>query len=126
MQSLARFFGTPPQIQAYFFGKTPLHYAAFIGHEVLINLLLENGTDVNVADSLGCTPLHDAAKNGQVKALQLLVQRGAHVNTNDESGAPLHHATLYKELEAIRALATENNFLALAILLREQSQPAAE
>ena len=44
---------------------TPLCGAAHHGHKEVIQILLDNGADLNEADKTGMTPLHLAAKNGQ-------------------------------------------------------------
>ncbi|KAK7074366.1 hypothetical protein SK128_009451 [Halocaridina rubra] len=41
-------------------GKTPLHYAAHIGHKELLKMLVDAGADINIKDEDGCTSLHAA------------------------------------------------------------------
>ena len=48
--------------------KTPLHYAAWEGHESIVRLLLDKGVDVNARNEYGKTPL-DLADNDKIKAL---------------------------------------------------------
>jgi len=44
-----------------FFGYTPLHWAAKMGHKEMAELLLVNRAEVDARDSYGLTPLHWAA-----------------------------------------------------------------
>lgn len=37
-------------------GDTPLHYAAFTGHQEIVKLLLASGAEVNARDNSGATP----------------------------------------------------------------------
>ncbi|CAB0035787.1 unnamed protein product [Trichogramma brassicae] len=39
-------------------GKTPLHWAVYLGHQNSVHELLVNGADPNLADHQGSTPLH--------------------------------------------------------------------
>ena len=45
-------------------GYTPLMYAAYIGHDNIVNLLIEAHCDVNLANKKGLTPLMLAASCG--------------------------------------------------------------
>lgn len=45
-------------------GYTPLMYAAYIGHDNIVNLLLEAHADVNIANNKGLTSLMLAASCG--------------------------------------------------------------
>ena len=57
-------------------GWTPLFFAVASGpngHPDIVNLLLKNGANVNVSDSLGRTPLHYASELGQDDTLEMLL-----------------------------------------------------
>ena len=58
-------------------GSTPLHHAAEGGHKELIELLIENGADLNVKDeTLGKTPLGWAIHRKKTEAADLLRKHG--------------------------------------------------
>ena len=44
-------------------GRTALHYAAFLGNQPILELLLANGAEVFIQDRTGKTSLHYAAYN---------------------------------------------------------------
>jgi uncharacterized protein len=72
-------------------GWTPLHLAAFFGHEAAARLLIAGGADVNARSrserfARSNTPLHAAAANRQTAVAELLVTHGADVNARDGSG----------------------------------------
>lgn len=73
-----------------FCGWTPLHEASNHGHLEIIELLLENGADIEANDerSENITPLHDACSCGHLKIIEFLLERGANVcalNANAET-----------------------------------------
>lgn len=55
-------------------GWTPLMYAAYIGHDNIVNLLLEAGVNVNAATAKGLTPLMLAASCGNESIAYFLLQ----------------------------------------------------
>jgi cytohesin len=88
----------------YWYGETPLHYAAGKGHKELVELLIAKGASLR-AKALwkGLTPLHEAASNGHREITELLIAKGADVNAKDEGGqTPLHLAAFWghKEIAA--------------------------
>ena len=46
----------------------------------VVQVLLENGADLNVRDRLGNTALHHAAFQGMATIVRLLVRKGVYVN----------------------------------------------
>eukprot|EP00735_Rhodelphis_limneticus_P003675 TRINITY_DN15176_c0_g1::TRINITY_DN15176_c0_g1_i1::g.30601::m.30601 TRINITY_DN15176_c0_g1::TRINITY_DN15176_c0_g1_i1::g.30601 ORF type:complete len:566 (-),score=131.36,sp/Q52T38/ZDH22_ARATH/29.62/8e-55,zf-DHHC/PF01529.15/2.8e-37,Ank_2/PF12796.2/4.4e-06,Ank_2/PF12796.2/1.6e-11,Ank_2/PF12796.2/1.5e-13,Ank_4/PF13637.1/9.2e-06,Ank_4/PF13637.1/4.5e-09,Ank_4/PF13637.1/5e-06,Ank_4/PF13637.1/1.5e-13,Ank_4/PF13637.1/0.38,Ank_4/PF13637.1/1.2e+04,Ank_5/PF13857.1/0.0068,Ank_5/PF13857.1/3.1e-06,Ank_5/PF13857. len=56
-------------------GDSPLHWAAFKGHEELVTFLLAYvGLDVNERDEAGQTPLHLAAMQGHTSTVSALIE----------------------------------------------------
>ena len=61
-------------------GLSLLHYAAFLGHVDIVDLLLEAEADVNKATkSMGATPLYLAAQEGRTEVVRLLLEAGADI-----------------------------------------------
>ena len=61
----------------------------------VLDLLLNCGADVNLADDGKGTPLHDAANAGLVQNMQKLIEGGAEINKADAyEQTPLHMATV--------------------------------
>ena len=48
---------------------TPLHWAARNGRMKCVNILMENGANIESKTNLGCTVLHLAAESGNVELL---------------------------------------------------------
>ena len=76
-------------------GSTPLHEAAYAGHIMAANLLIEAKAMVNAETSTNhVTPLHDAAYNGHTALAAFLLRRGANINALTTSNrTPLHNAS---------------------------------
>jgi ankyrin repeat protein len=89
-------------------GSTPLHCAAWKGHQQVVELLLKAGADVNAQntnDHWGTTPLHAAAHANQAAIAELLIERGAAPNAKDLAGkTPMHHTTFHKATAAAKVL----------------------
>lgn len=62
-------------------GYTPLMYAAYIGHDNIVNLLIEGQVDVNLANKKGLTPLMLAASCGNESICDFLRDVGLMYST---------------------------------------------
>ncbi len=86
-------------------GRSALHWAAFQGLEVEVEMLLACGSDVNAPDGAGCSPLHLAACTPSDGCVALLLDRGAIVDLRNKRGwTPLHMAANSGEVDAARIL----------------------
>ena len=67
-------------------GRTPILWAAGLGHADVVGLLMELGADIQKEDNDGRTPLHHAAINGMVEVVRRLGMGGADLNRADKDG----------------------------------------
>ena len=58
-------------------GRMPLHIAAEGGRWVVVELLLDNGAQIDSEDQQGHSPLYEALMAGRTQVAQLLIKRGA-------------------------------------------------
>ena len=101
-------------------GKTGLHYAAKAGFLNVINLLIENGADLDALDNDGETPLFEAIrstiKNGEKQraALEALLVKGADPNVRNRKGqTPLQVAQRMRRAEAGRIVELLQSYYAV-------------
>ena len=95
-------------------GRPPIIHAVQQGHTEIVELLLDNGADVNAAcigssDALsgevGLTALIMAAWTGRTETVKLLITRGANVSAVADGGnTPLRAATCNKWSEIVELL----------------------
>ena len=91
-------------------GDTPLHIAAYHGHQQrLRDLLTSHKYDVNCVNSEHRTPLHFACIGGHIDTVRtLLCEFGAYVTPRDfQNSTPLHLAALCGHTDVVCALITE-------------------
>ncbi|KAJ3666965.1 hypothetical protein Zmor_002381 [Zophobas morio] len=70
----------------------PLHYACESKRVDFVQILVENGADVDAPDSTGCLPIHFACQHDYKEILKLLAKRGANSNTRDTNNRlPIHY-----------------------------------
>ena len=73
-----------------------LSYAIDHADSVLLQLLLNNGADVNAKDLIGDPPLHLAIYRNNAEIAEILLRNGADVNTQNNAGeTPLDYARKY-------------------------------
>jgi ankyrin repeat protein len=88
-------------------GWTPLHLAAFFGHNACAEILLANGADVHARsrNAMDNTPLHAAAAGRHLDVITVLLAHGADVNARQHGGwTALHAAAQNGDVETIRVL----------------------
>ena len=88
-------------------GWTPLHLAAFFGHEEAARALLNKGASVSAqsTNAMANTPLHAAAAGRQLPIVSLLLEHGADPNARQHGGfTPLHSAAQAGDVEMARVL----------------------
>ena len=56
-------------------GKTPLHYAIWIGHTDIVKQLISKDPDCNICDNEGRLPLHYAVKSCDVKTALKIIKK---------------------------------------------------
>lgn len=64
---------------------------SFIGNEKIVELLLQNKANVNMANKYGNSALHFAALSGHDKIVNLLIRNGANVNAANKFGETVLH-----------------------------------
>jgi ankyrin repeat protein len=89
------------------FKVTPLHSAAAISQIDIVNILLQNGANVNAKQSSGVTALHSAAHNGAIDIVKILLQNGADKDAKTEDG------------KSVLDFAIEGRFTEIIILLNK-------
>ncbi|XP_076328301.1 serine/threonine-protein phosphatase 6 regulatory ankyrin repeat subunit A-like [Tachypleus tridentatus] len=78
--------------------RTPLHIAAFHDSLLCLQLLLQEGAEVDAFDVYNQTPLMLAAINGHCKSIEVLLEHKADANFQDNLGnTALHHACLQNQ-----------------------------
>ena len=63
----------------------------------IVELLIENGADVNFANSNGVTALIWASRGGHIETIKVLISKSADVNSKDKNGKTALTYALLKE-----------------------------
>ena len=82
-------------------GWTALHWAAYMGHDNIVELLLKNGASPNVQNNQGDTPLHKAAYTNRCSTVSLLLNHHTDVSLKNSLG---HLAISFCECEDVKDL----------------------
>lgn len=67
-------------------GDTPLLWAAAMGHEALVDILVEHGASLSLTNAAGDTLLHAAARQGHAGLLMCWVQPDTALETPNRQG----------------------------------------
>ena len=67
-------------------GTAALKFASFHGHNEIVHLLLENGSNPNMTDNIGTSSLMAASQGGYTEIVHLLLEAGADPNLVSRSG----------------------------------------
>jgi len=71
----------------------------------VVQVLIQNGADVNATCREQSTPLHVASRKGHVDVVQCLIQNQADSNSrDDEKRTPLHYASLNGHYDVVKVL----------------------
>lgn len=84
---------------------TALHRAvtAIQGTREIVQLLLDNGANIEAPGDGAKTPLHLAASWGFTERVELLLQRGAYIDVVDRAGySPLEYAARFGHADVVR------------------------
>jgi len=94
-------------------GKTSLHIACEHGHRLCIEILLNYGADVFLANHLGQLPFHTALQNGYSQCVDLLI-KNSKKNINEFQSSlsrrqsPLITARQYGFIDIVKILISDN------------------
>jgi ankyrin repeat protein len=88
-------------------GSSLLNLAVSTKQTTVCRLLLDLGSDVDLATTRGVTPLHEAAYSNQAELIEMLLDAGAspQMNAYGDGGTPLVMALFWGHNEAREALA---------------------
>ncbi|KAJ4246287.1 hypothetical protein NW762_013638 [Fusarium torreyae] len=89
-------------------GRTPLWLATYYGHEMIVELLLQHGADVEIQDDQDVTPLLCATQHGHSSIVKQLIEHNANV---EKKGTKRHITAL--------SLATEKGHTEVVKVLLE-------
>ncbi len=93
------------QLNDYKKGITLCHLAAAQEELSVIEILIQQGVELNAQDKEGLTPVHLAAAKGKAGVIDLFLKQGIFLNSLDKQGfTPLHWAIANGEIEVITQL----------------------
>lgn len=80
-----------------FYGVTSLMFAAQMGHDLIVQYLVDKSADVNIKSTdFKFTALISAVKNDHLKSAEILIRNGANIDDADVFGrTALHYAAMY-------------------------------
>ena len=95
-------------------GQIALHYASIHNHVLILKLLIDNGSNVNLKDKMGMTSLHLTSLGGHKEAAKMLIDSGALLNTMNIHGeTPLDTALKDFKIDSKKAKSNKKEITAL-------------
>lgn len=86
-------------------GCSALHLAAAQGFPDVVDLLLDNGANIELTDLSGRTPVHRSMDGKDSRCLVILIKRGCQLSRTDSAGLTVWHmAVLKRNLSALDVL----------------------
>lgn len=70
---------------------SPLHIAAYFGHDKIVKILISAGADINRSASVNDRPIHLASAKGFIHVAQTLIAAGADLKVKDDEGNGVLH-----------------------------------
>lgn len=89
------------QVVEFFQLCTPLHAAATSGNNLVAEILLEVGADIDARTSFGNSPLHIACLNGQVKVCTELIYCNAPIHAVNFRGQVIDFFFFFYQLVCV-------------------------
>lgn len=81
--------------------QAPIHYAAVLGHVDCLQVLLENGSPVDITTHNGITPLHLAVKDKDIVQILLKYKSDPNRKTYNNGETPLHVAARMGDISVV-------------------------
>ena len=110
-------------------GAYPLHLASLKGNKLIVQMLLDNGAEIDLraTNKDKATPLAWAAFFGQKDVVSLLIEAGASINALDANhGTPLDAATFAWRASQDNAAWAKNLMEIITIIKAKGGKPADE
>ncbi|CAG2228881.1 ANK [Mytilus edulis] len=89
--------------------RTPLHYAASYGKNLIVKLLLKNDSSINAKDYNNVTPLMLSCYNEHMDVSKILLDKDADINCANDYGWSALHIASFKGLIVIVELILKRN-----------------
>ncbi|XP_063417526.1 uncharacterized protein LOC134700086 [Mytilus trossulus] len=89
-------------------GSTALHSAASTGNTEMVQLLIDNGIEINFQNKDGSTILFDATLKGKTDIVHWLIDKGIDINVMDTDGSTALHIAASKGNTEIVQLLIDN------------------
>ena len=93
-----------------YFKQTPIHWAAKLGYEKMLEMFLSYTRRCNIYDKNGRTPLYIAALNNQKRCVELLLDKGGNPFLTDKDGKKPEDVTTNTDIKILLQTTSEKPF----------------